>query len=174
MKHWRSCLLASSPVLIFLLVGLTGAQTAIEPIRLQTALVPLVQYEEVLSVPLAGFTSQLFVRFQCTSPCTVASVYVRTHDPDGVLDVNYYSSSMTGSFTGLIGHSDFDPAPAVSNQDGFELLSSLQIGAPVGVANGGTLAFGVNKSAFDGNETIDVGVVYYGLPHAGSIAVLDP
>ena len=171
MKHWRSTLLASAPVLI--VFGLAKAQTAIEPIRLQTAQVPQVQSEEVMSVPLTGFTSQFSIRFQCASPCTVTSVYVKTHDPDGVLDVNYYSCSMLGSFTGLIEHFDFDPAPALSNQDGFELLSNLQVDAPVGVADGATLVFGVNKNAFDGNETIDVGVVYYGLPHAGSITVLN-
>ena len=67
----------------------------------------------------------------------------------------------------------FDPSAGVLSTSGVELLSQMQVESPIGVPEGGRLSLLASKSGLLGNETIDVGVVYFGPSGACSILVID-
>jgi hypothetical protein len=167
-----------------LLLGTGRSQTFTAPIApLQAQIIPFprVQTEHVSATPLAGVAGSFQVSVDCDRAITIASIYAKVHDPDGLIDISYISVDLVSApfHSGPLPNAwslDFtahDPGPGVGSTAGYELMSHLQVDTPVGIPQNARLAILASKANFDGNETIDVGVVYFGAPDACSIVIVD-
>ena len=153
-----------------------STQTQIDNIETETDKIQMVsddahtvKYVKVLDRPT---NDDAFPGFQISVECDknflVTSLIATVSDPDSTIDIRYVEAVLLGPGFGFnqvptswkIKHTDLDPS-ASSSQQGFELLSQMEIEIPIGVAANGIFSVlgDVTASTDESNDTIDIGAV---------------